>query len=161
VSSLLEVVTGLPRRALQPGDTLIVEGTVHSAMYVLVDGTMRVEKDGVAITEIRDAGACIGEISLLLDVPATANVVAATPAVVAVIEDARTMLGDDSRIGIALARVLAGRVQRMTTYLADLKRQYAEHDGGLGMIDVVLQELAHTSASGTELRSERDPYPEY
>lgn len=161
MSSLLEVVAGLPRRALQPGDALIVEGSLHGALYVLLEGTLRVEKDGVAITEIAEPGACVGEISLLLDVPSTANVVATTPAVVAVAEDARAMLTDDPRISLALARVLAGRVQRMTTYLADLKQQYADHDGGLGMIDVVLQELAHVPARRTELRSERDPYPEY
>jgi CRP-like cAMP-binding protein len=155
------VVTGLPRRSLQPGDALIREGTIHPAMYVLIEGTLRVEKGSVPIADIADPGACIGEISLLLDVAATADVVAATPSVVAVVEDARTLLSEDPRIGIALARVLAARVQRMTTYLADLKHQYAEHDGGLGMIDVVLQELAHAPANRSELRSERDPYPEY
>ena len=29
----------------------------------------------------------------------------------------------------------------MTTYLADIKQQYADHEGGLGMVDVVLGSL--------------------
>jgi hypothetical protein len=49
----------------------------------------------------------------------------------------------------------------MTTYLVDLQRQYADHEGGLGMIDVVLASLAHRGGARSELGSERDPQPEY
>ena len=49
----------------------------------------------------------------------------------------------------------------MTTYLADLKQQYADHEGGLGMVDVVLGSLMRTPATRSELGSERDPEPEY
>ena len=53
------------------------------------------------------------------------------------------------------------RLQVMTTYLADLKHQYADHEGGLGMVDVVLGSLMHGSGPRSELGSERDPDPEY
>jgi hypothetical protein len=49
----------------------------------------------------------------------------------------------------------------MTTYLADLKKQYADHEGGLGMVDVVLGSLMRGPGERSELRSERDPDPEY
>ena len=49
----------------------------------------------------------------------------------------------------------------MTTYLADLKHQYADHEGGLGMVDVVLGSLMRSPGPRTELGSERDPEPEY
>jgi hypothetical protein len=49
----------------------------------------------------------------------------------------------------------------MTTYLADLKTQYADHEGGLGMVDVVLGSLLQASGPRSELRSARDPDPEY
>ena len=49
----------------------------------------------------------------------------------------------------------------MTTYLADLQHQYADHEGGLGMVGAVLGSLMHKPATRSELRSERDPEPEY
>ncbi len=49
----------------------------------------------------------------------------------------------------------------MTTYLADLRHQYADHEGGLGMVDAVLGSLMHRSETQSELGSDRDPHPEY
>jgi hypothetical protein len=49
----------------------------------------------------------------------------------------------------------------MTSYLADLKHQYADHEGGLGMVDTVLDSLMRSPGPRTVLRSERDPEPEY
>ena len=49
----------------------------------------------------------------------------------------------------------------MTTYLADLKQQYSDHEGGLGMVDVVLGRLMRTPDTRSQLGSERDPEPEY
>ena len=49
----------------------------------------------------------------------------------------------------------------MTTYLVDLKEQYAEHEGGLGMVDVVLGTLMRSPGPRRELGSDRDPEPEY
>jgi hypothetical protein len=57
--------------------------------------------------------------------------------------------------------MLATRVQHMTTYLADLQQQYADHEGGLGMVDTVLGALMHRTGARSELGSERDPDPEY
>ena len=99
--------------------------------------------------------------SLLLDVPATAGVVASEPAVVAVVDEASQRLATDPALALALAGMLAARLQHMTTYLADLQRQYADHEGGLGMVDTVLSSLMHAPSRRTELASERDPDPEY
>ena len=130
-------------------------------MYVLVEGALRIEKAGVVITTVSEPGACIGEMSLLLDVPATADVIASEPSVVAVIDDAAALLESEPRVSLALARLLAVRLHAMTTYLADLKHQYADHEGGLGMVDVVLGSLMQTGGGRSELRSARDPEPEY
>jgi CRP-like cAMP-binding protein len=87
--------------------------------------------------------------------------VASEPSTVAFVEDARRMLAEHPELALALAQLLAARVQRMTTYLVDLQNQYADHDGGLGMVDVVLGSLMHKPGTRSELGSERDPYPEY
>jgi CRP-like cAMP-binding protein len=160
VQELLALSTDRPRLALAAADVLVVDGTPVPALYVLVSGALRIEKGDVAIATVDEPGACVGEMSLLLDVPATADVVAAEPSVVAVIDDAPTLLHSDPSVSLALARLLAARLHVMTTYLADLKQQYGDHEGGLGMVDVVLGRLMRASGTRRELGSERDPDPE-
>ena len=72
-----------------------------------------------------------------------------------------SMLDAESGLSLSLARLLAARLHTMTTYLVDIKQQYADHEGGLGMVDVVLGTLMRGSGTPRELRSERDPEPEY
>lgn len=161
MQDLVTLANGLPRRSLEPGDVLIADGESVAALFVLLEGALRVEKAGVAIATVTEAGACVGEMSLLLDVAATADVVASERSVLAVIEGARSMLEQEARLPLALARLLATRLQVMTTYLVDLKQQYADHEGGLGMVDVVLGSLMRSPGARSELGSERDPDPEY
>jgi CRP/FNR family transcriptional regulator, cyclic AMP receptor protein len=161
MAGLLALAQGFPRRDLEPGDVLLADGGPLRALYVLVDGSLRIEKGGVAIATVSEPGACVGEMSLLLGIPPTADVIARERTTVAVIDDAPSMLDADGGLTVELARLLAGRLQVMTTYLADLKHQYADHEGGLGMVDVVLDSLMRNSGPRSELRSERDPDPEY
>lgn len=161
VDVFLELATGLPRQAVAPGERLLREGDPGGKLFILLDGALRIEKDGILITAITEPGVCVGEVSLLLDTPATADVVASAPSTVAFVADARQMLTNHPDLALALARMLAARLQRMTTYLADLQHQYADHEGGLGMVDVVLGSLMHKPEHRSELGSERDPHPEY
>ena len=158
---LLTLAEGFPRRSLDPGAVLLTDGGSVEALYVLIEGRLQVEKAGASIATIAEPGACVGEMALLLGIPATADVVASEPSVVAVIENADTMLEGEEGLTLALARLLAGRLQVMTTYLADLKNQYSDHEGGLGMVDVVLGSLLQGGGARSELRSARDPDPEY
>jgi CRP/FNR family transcriptional regulator, cyclic AMP receptor protein len=160
MAGLLDIAEGFPRRTFAAGDVLLTDGTAVDVLYVLASGTLRVEKAGVAVTTIAAPGACVGEMSLLLGVPVTADVVAVTECEVAVIDDAPAML-EAGGLTLELARMLAGRLQVMTTYLVDLKQQYADHEGGLGMVDVVLGTLMQGAGPKKELRSARDPDPEY
>ena len=158
---MLEFARGFPSRTLEPGDVLIVDGEPVPALFVLLDGALRVEKAGVPITVVTQPGAFVGEMSLLLGVAATADVVAGEASVLAVIAEAESLLERDARLPLALARLLAVRLQVMTTYLVDLKQQYADHEGGLGMVDVVLGSLMRDPGTRSTLGSERDPDPEY
>jgi CRP/FNR family transcriptional regulator, cyclic AMP receptor protein len=161
VEELLALADGLPRRSLARGEVLLVDGEPVHALYVLLSGALRIEKGGTLIAVVAERGTCVGEMSLLLDNPATADVVAEEDAVVAVVEDARAALDDEGSLTLALARLLAARLQVMTSYLADLKHQYADHEGGLGMVDTVLGSLLRSPGPRTVLRSEREPEPEY
>jgi CRP-like cAMP-binding protein len=157
----VDLAHDLPTRSLAPGETLIRHGDPGGSLFILLDGSLRVEKDDVPIAVITEPGVCVGEMAVLLDVPATADVIAAEPTTVACVEDARDVVTAHPELALALARLLAGRVQRMTTYLADLQHQYADHEGGLGMVKVVLGSLTHAASERSQLGSERDPEPEY
>jgi CRP/FNR family cyclic AMP-dependent transcriptional regulator len=161
VEELLSLANGFPRRSLAPGEVLIIDGEPVAALYVLLEGRLHIEKAGVPIATVTEPGACVGEMSLLLGVPATADVVASERAVLSVIDSAHAMLESEARLPLALARLLAERLQMMTTYLADIRQQYADHEGGLGMVDVVLASLMQRAGARSELGSERDPDPEY
>ena len=139
---------------------LIVDGEPVRALFVLLEGGLRIEKVGTVVATVAERGACVGEMSLLLGIPATADVVAAQRSAVAVIEDATTMLEGDARLPLALARLLAARLQVMTTYLVDIRQQYADEEGGLGMVDVVLSSLMRGTGARSQLGSDRDPDPE-
>jgi CRP/FNR family transcriptional regulator, cyclic AMP receptor protein len=151
VDEFLSLADGLPRRTLDPGETLIADGAVADVLFVLLDGAVQVRKGGTAIVTLAEAGVCIGEMALLLDVTATADVVAVEPTTVAVVDDARRRISGDVVLSIAIARLLAAR----------LKEQYAHHEGGLGMVGTVLGSLMRGPVSRTQLVSERDPEPEY
>jgi CRP-like cAMP-binding protein len=161
VQAFLDLAATMPRRELDTGDVLVREGTPTGTLFVLLDGALRVEKSGNVIAAISDPGVCVGEVGLLLDSAATADVIADKPSVVAVIDDAAGMLNERPDLALAISRTLAARLQHMTTYLADLQHQYRDHEGGLGMVDKVLGSLMHQSGARSELASERDPYPEY
>ena len=161
MQDLLSLARQFPRRSLEPGEVLLADGASVQALFVLVEGALKVEKAGVAVAIVTEPGACVGEMSLLLGVPATADVVASEKSVLAVIENAPELLEGETGLALILARLLAERLQMMTTYLVDLKRQYADHEGGLGMVDVVLGSLMQRAGARSVIRSERDPDPEY
>ena len=161
MEALLDLATRLPRRSVESGEVLIAEGDAGGRLFVLLDGALRVEKSGVAIASIAAPGGCVGELSCLLGIPATADVIASMSSTVAVVEDAERVLAAEPDLVLALAQLLAARVQSMTTYLADLQLQYADTEGGLGMVGAVLGTLMHKPGVRSELGSERDPYPEY
>ena len=161
MEELLTLARAYPQQSVEPGAVVLADGESAGTLFVLLEGELRVEKAGQLIATVTEPGACVGEMSLLLGIPATADVVASEPSVLAVIEHAQTMLEQEAGLPLALARLLASRLHVMTTYLADIKQQYADHEGGLGMVDVVLGSLMRSSGARTTLASERDPEPEY
>jgi CRP/FNR family cyclic AMP-dependent transcriptional regulator len=161
MEELLTLAHGFPQRSVAAGHSVLADGESVGTLFVLLEGGLRVEKAGQLITTVTEPGACVGEMSLLLGVPATADVIANEPSVLAVIENAEAMLAEEAVLPLALARLLAARLHVMTTYLADIKQQYADHEGGLGMVDVVLGSLMRSSGTRSALGSERDPEPEY
>jgi hypothetical protein len=76
-----------------------------------------------------------------------------------VAEDASTFLGSDPAVALEVSRLLARRLHAITTYLADLKRQFEDQDGHLGIVDEVLETLVHHQGETHAPGSDRDPDP--
>jgi len=119
-----------------------------------------VRKNGMLVVRVTDAGAVIGEISVLLDSVYSATVDVAEPAVLRYAEDGQAFLSSDAEITKLVAIGLAQRLNFVTTYLADLKHQYGDAPG-LSMVPEVLRKLSQRQAPVARPGSARDPDPDY
>ena len=161
IREILAHCADLPRREIAPGEVLIEQGETPGRLYVLEDGTLTIERDGVAFAFVDTPGSVLGELSLVLSRPATATVRASTPCRLRVAEDAHAFLTERPGVALAVLRTVAARLDGLTGYLADVKRQFAGHSSHFGMIDEVLNVLIHHQPPDVTPGSARDPDPEY
>jgi CRP/FNR family transcriptional regulator, cyclic AMP receptor protein len=161
MDDVLSLCEGLPTRSLQAGEVLLTDGSPGGAMYVLTRGAVGVRKDGATLLRIEEPGAFLGEISALLGLPRSADVVAVEPSEVRVIEDPAAALTAEPELVLAIARLLAHRLRAVTSYLADLKRQYGGAGGHLALMDQVLSELTAIRTASLPPGSEREDVPDY
>jgi CRP-like cAMP-binding protein len=129
------------RITVSAGTVLLAEGVKSGRVYVLEEGTLEVARGDTPVALVSERGAIFGEMSLLLDSPHTATVRAITPAVVHEFTDGAAFFESDPETALVVARLLAQRLQAATSYLVDLKRQYAGHENHLAMVSDVLASL--------------------
>lgn len=149
----------MPVRRLDPGDVLLVEGERSGILHIVVDGSFAISQGDVVLPSIVEPGAVLGELSALLDIPHTATVTATVPSSVVSISDPLAFMTDDTESLLELTRLLARRVHRLTAYLDDLRVQYGDSGGHLGMVDAVLKELSSADLPEIDSGSEREPDP--
>lgn len=160
MSPLLTLTAHLPEVHFAAGDVVVQEGQPGGALWVLVSGALQVQRDGVVVNTVTQAGASIGEISALCSSPYSATVIATEPCVMRHAADGAALLASDPEITRLVAVGLAERLNTVTRYLADLKRQYGDAPG-LSMVSEVLSRLALRQAPKARPGSARDPDPEY
>jgi CRP-like cAMP-binding protein len=156
-ADLLALTQGLPERRLAAGEALFVHGEGGVEVAVLVDGLLRVEVDGMVLSETASPGTLVGEIGALLGTNRSANVVAIEPSTLRMIGDPDAFFATHPEVGLELARQLAGRLHRLMTYLTDIRTQYAGAEGHLAMIDTVLGRLASRAPVDLDPGSDRSP----
>lgn len=160
MDELLQRTAGLPEISLAPGDIVVREGEAGDGLWILVSGRLQISKAGMVVTSISRPGAAVGEISLLLNSPCTATVVASDASIVRHASDGRALLASDPAIIRLIAAGLAERLDFVTTYLVDLKHQYGDSPG-LAMVAEVLDQLAHRQGPPARPGSTREPNPDY
>lgn len=161
MADLLTHCSELPRRTIEAGATIIEQGAAGGAVLVLVEGTVAVERDGTRLAVIDTPGALLGEMSTVLDRPASATVRAVSDTTVLEAADGAAFLHEHPEVLMEVARTLATRLDNLTGHLVDVKRQYARDDGHLGMLDDVLSTLMHHQGRQVRPGSARLPDPEY
>jgi CRP/FNR family transcriptional regulator, cyclic AMP receptor protein len=154
---ILKYCGDIPLQDVAGGTELLAEGQSTGHVYILAQGRIEVLRDGTQVTVIDEPGSLVGEMSVLLGLPHTATVRALGDAKVHVIEDGNAFFSANPQISWLVARLLANRLNAATTYLADLKAQYADHGSHLEMVGEVLESLIHQQERDFHRGSDRDP----
>lgn len=159
MSTLLELCREAPEISLAPGEPLVEEGSRTGFLYVLIDGEVTVQRGGIEVARLSDPGSAVGEMAILLDLPHLVTVTCHQPSRFHAIADGAGFLNANPEAIHHLARVLALRLQLLTSYLADLKRQFSDREDQAGLIDAVLEALFRQRQSDFASGSERQRQP--
>jgi len=115
------------------GEMLIRAGGDGGQLLVLRSGAVTVQREGVVVARIDAPGAVFGEMSLLLERPHTASVIAETPVEAYRIADGLTFLRERPAIALHVAVLIAQRLESTAGYVGELKAGAVEkrHDTGI------------------------------
>ena len=109
---------------LAAGDVLFHEGEEGDAVYIVVDGKLRLESDGMMLIS-RTRGDCIGEIALIDDEPRSAAAIADTPVQLLRWErkDFQETLGQDPEVARGIFKMLTGKLREDVKSAVRLERE--------------------------------------
>ena len=157
MNPILALCNSVPVRAFEPGAALLAEGKQSGRLYILIDGDVEIVKGDFQINVVSDPGAVFGEISVLLDLPHMATVRALSACRAHEVRDGNGFLKAHPEIAHHLAQLLARRLHGVSTYLVDLKQQFASQENHLAMVDDVLETLVNQQHQRFVPGSDRDP----
>lgn len=143
------------KHGVAAGEIIIREGQLSGHLFVLIDGRLDVVKGDTVVASVTEPGAVFGEMSVLLEQPHTATVRAAIDSSVYEFENATRFLRDHPAVAFMIARLLAQRLNVATSYVADIKRQYAGHGTHLAMVGELLESMVNLSPTTVSPGSDR------
>jgi CRP-like cAMP-binding protein len=155
--SILSHCRDLPEQRIAAGEILLEEGGPAGVLYILIEGTVEILKGGYQIRTAQEPGSLFGEVSVLLGGAHTATVKTISECRVYRVELAVEFLRSHTEVTYGVATLLAQRLDSITGYLVDLKRQFEGSDEHFGMVDEVLEALVHQQDEELDLGSEREP----
>jgi CRP-like cAMP-binding protein len=156
-AELLELCRDLPVATFARGEALLEEGVASGRLYILIDGEVEILKGDFQINVVAEAGAIFGDMSALLAIPHMATVRALTPCRAYRSLQGEAFLRSHPAIAYHLSRILAQRLNGVTSYLVDLRRQFADERSHLGFVDEILETLVHDQSPAFTPGSDRDP----
>jgi CRP/FNR family transcriptional regulator len=101
------------RRAYQPEQEIVRQGTTGTALYIILSGRARVERDGKEVG-VLGAGDFFGELALIEEHPRSATVIAAEPTecLLFVAWEFTSLLDEHPEIAVPIMRELITRTHR-------------------------------------------------
>lgn len=153
---ILDYCKQLEEVTFEPYKAILNEGGRSNKIYILIEGEVVIEKEGVEVNTVSEPGSIFGEMSILLNMPHMATVKTTSESRFYVAEDGMGFLKSDMKIAFSISRLLATRLHGVTTYLVDIKNQYQDHDTyHFTIVDSVLENLLHQQDEDSDLGSER------
>ncbi len=115
-------------RTFKKGEKLFIEGDEAGDMYILLSGSLKIMNRGVQVATVNTPGSYVGEMSVLLDEPRTATVVAMEDCKVLAVpkNDILEFLTHAPELAFKLARILATRLKQTNTGFATYRREMSE-----------------------------------
>ncbi len=159
MKAMLDYCVGGLEKKVRSGDVILHEGGRTGHLYILIDGRVEVVRGDVVVASIAEPGAIFGEMSVLLERDHSAAVRAASDAPIYEIDDAARFMRDSAEGALLIAKLLARRLYVATTYLADLRRQYAGHGNHLAMVGDLLQSMINLAPAEVSPGSDRQSDP--
>lgn len=160
-ADILEVTSDRPDIVLTDGERILEHGARSHSLYVLVDGVLEVQRGGRTVGRIDEPGAVVGELGLLLESPASADVLAVGAATIRRLDDPAEFFERYPGFSRYLATLLARRLWQVSTYLSDLQAQFADRPDILGLIPRVLEDLLDHDRPEPVLGSDREDESPY
>ncbi len=140
--SILATLENHPVQHFAEGDVVLEQGDCTGLLYILIQGTVEVVKDGVKVAKVNEPGAIFGDLAALLGVPHTAAVRVVHGSSFHIVENPGEFLEQHPSVSLHLCKLLARRLDSVNKYLVDVKQQFEGHDH-LAMVDGMLDTLMH------------------
>jgi CRP-like cAMP-binding protein len=99
---------------IEPGERLVSAGATSHDLYLVLAGSVRIDRDGAAVDRVGPGG-MVGELGLLFDTPRNADVVAETPLEVLCLDRAALQRAMDTvpGLGWTLLATVAERLDQI------------------------------------------------
>jgi CRP-like cAMP-binding protein len=142
MASLLTLTQSQPVKTLGAGETLLVAGeSPGGELFVLEQGSLLVERDGIELATITEPGALIGEMSVLLGIDHSATVRALAPTRVRVIDNAIAFLERTPLVAMHVATLACARLDATSALLVELKQETTGKAGEQSLLNRILNSL--------------------
>lgn len=107
------------RRTYDADATIVREGSTGTALYIVLSGRARVERDGETLTELKP-GDFFGELALIEEHPRSATVVAAieTECLLFPAWEFSALLEEHPEVAVPIMRALIARLHRREHHVA-------------------------------------------